>query len=264
MSECGEGKVEAKTSHPSFQYVSCTMCELSNFQVTRLPKLANSLILAGNISGFAGDADGLKFLLEYWSKVYEDVFYVPGPQEYAGASMEVGHQICKSIATNNVHLISPQLGSFVKDDVRIIGAHLWGLNPKTYVERNITLDASKKEMTLGDTQTLHTQDEEWIRSELSKARELNQRTIVITHGCPSFILYSKTTNHYSLVSPVSADLVSSDLGPEFWVYGAPGDMPVATLFREGEVGGVVFCVNNYNAREDSLRGTHIIEILGKK
>lgn len=245
----------------SFQYLSCAMYEFTKFQVTRLPVLADCLILAGNIAGFAGDADAFRILLEYWCKVYKKVVYVPGPQEFAGAPMDLGMMVCESIKSisSNIQVASPGHGSvvFPKSKIRVIGALLWGLDPKMFVDRSICMtqkDAKKKnKMCLNDTQILHKQDEEWIRGELAKSILRKERTIVVTHGCPSFQLCGNKKHLYSLVDPVSADILEN--GPDYWIYGAPGDEPVAKL--DG-VEKTTFCVNNYNAREDTLRGEHII------
>lgn len=244
----------------TFQYLSCIMFEFSKFQVTKLPKLANCLILAGNITGFAGNAESFRVILEYWATVYDNVIYVPGPQEFAGAPMDIGFMVCESLKGihGNIRIVSPEHGSiiFPENRIRVIGGLLWGLDPKPYVERSITIDQNahknKEEMTFLHTETLHAKDENWILSELKKAKERHEHTIVVTHGCPSFAL-CKEDSKYKLVDPVS-ELLLGEMGPNFWIYGAPGDKSVNKI----EGSETIFCVNDYNAREDSLRGEHVI------
>ena len=244
----------------TFQYLSCIMFEFSKFQVTRVPKLADCLILAGNITGFAGNAEALQMIMEYWAKVYKEVIYVPGPQEFAGAPLDVGFMVCESLKTicSNIRVVSPDNGSviFPSSRIRVIGGLLWGLDPKPLVDRSIAVDQeahkSKTKMTLKDTEALHAKDEEWILSEMKRAKEMNERTIVVTHGCPSFLL-CRDVSKYKLVDPVSESLLGEN-GPDFWIYGAPGDEGVAKI----EGSDTTFCVNDYNAREDSMRGEYVI------
>lgn len=254
----------------TFQYFSCTNVELTSFQVTRIPKEADYLILAGNISAFAYPYN--QHLYEYLCQTWKRVFFVPGPQEFANGPMDLGIETCKALeeelGSESFSVLSrgnPVL--FPIHRLRIVGAHLWGPGSKVYTDRRIshTLKegVDKEEVKLvSDKQAALYQEHDcaYIEHQIRLARERNERVIVVTHGCPSYLLCAESSNDqtvYTLPAPVKEDLLKN--GPDYWIYGASGDKAGAAL----EDSKTMFCVNDYDMATDAFKvekSTHVIKM----
>lgn len=253
----------------TFQYFSCTNVESTSFQVTRISKQADYLILAGNISAFAYPYN--QHLYEYLCKTWRGVFFIPGPQEFAGGPMDLGMRTSSALEEEvssrlNFKVLTCENGPFVFPEhrVRLIGARLWGSNASTYKDREIGISLEKENAPIGIEQARVYQEKdcEYIRHQLKMAQERKETTIVVTHGCPSYLLCEKTSQDekaYTLVAPVEADLLKEDLGPNYWIYGASGDKAGSSLDKSR----TMFCVNDYDMATDAFKveeSTHVIKI----
>jgi hypothetical protein len=217
----------AMISFPRFQYVSDlhldlqpSVIDMTNFLEHAIPVSGRNLILAGDVAQL--NWSGWPILLNYCTKKWKNIFYVPGNHEYYESSLYTGHMILKRfeqqypnflvLQNRCIHMdekdnivVNNESGSTeAKQIFKIVGCTLWSDIPPEAEDqcfKSLNDFASIKNFSLRMYQTLHKQDKAWLEQQISgfqsnsdqktsgpdpqhdASHELS-RLIVITHHAP--------------------------------------------------------------------------------
>lgn len=225
----------------------------------------NILVLCGNNMQYSSEITGpvLNEILRGDKKsVWHHVFFVPGPWEYCGGTLELG-----DVYTSKLPHLSGEdrkrsivvLGSqpnmvqsvlFVNFGLLITGAQCWpyDVDDSYYDVRRIYdrggLD-EEKEAALADKEAVETDSvptQEVMKERMERDLASIEASIarcpdvpvcmVITHGCPTALLCTdeqrQQSDYYGTaeIALGKRGLIDS---VDYWLYGADGDHPVARL-----------------------------------
>ncbi len=202
----------------TFQYVSDLHLETNNnlkYSELISPNNNNYLILAGDICPLY--ILPLDFL-EWCSKNFKKVFYIPGNHEYWGITIEVGNKLFKKIC-DACGVIGLNNQYYDGDDFRILGTTMWTqipLNLTHTIENKISDYKYISNHCVTNTNKMHKESINFISNQLSK----NKKNIVVTHHGPVREICSapKYRGQITNVS-YSADCIDLVGKCDFWIFG---------------------------------------------
>jgi predicted phosphodiesterase len=151
-----------------------------------LKPVAPVLVLAGDVG--RPDKRSYRDLLFHCSRNWDDVIVVAGNHEYYDGVAEKRLEQCRMAAAefNNVHFLERE--RVVRHGVTFLGCTLWTHGaPQDVMNdyRAIRLDGGSKPLRVGDTNSWHARDKEWLRLALAN---VTGPAVVVTHHLPSFRL----------------------------------------------------------------------------
>jgi len=225
----------------------------------------NILVLCGNNMQYSSEITGpaLNEILrgENMKNVWHHVFFVPGPWEYCGGTLDLG-----DVYTSKLPHLSGEdrkrtivvLGSqpnmvqsvlFVDFGLLITGAHCWPYDDEGYYDvRRIYhssageggAEVDKEAVESDSVPTLDVMRERMdrdvasIESSIARCPDVPM-CVVVTHGCPTALLCTderrQQSDYYG-----TAEIALGKRGflddVDYWLYGADGDRPVARLLTK--------------------------------
>lgn len=193
------------------------------------------IVLVGDIA-IAKSTKYIDFLIKA-SAQFMDVVVVAGNHEYWGSSIiRTPQRIRESIKTHNltnVHYLEND--SVVIDGVAFVGGTGWtsNTNSLTMFDTQLGMNDFKKirhgtlrspwsrKLTVEDTNTLHTEFVDFIKTEVPKQQESGNRVIVVSHHAPTYqsihpkFASSKLNNAYY----TNLEWLMIDLQIKNWMHG---------------------------------------------
>lgn len=227
----------------------------------------NILVFCGNNMQYSSEIAGpaLNAILrgEGMKNVWHHIFFVPGPWEYCGGTLDLG-----DVYTSKLPHLSGEdrkrtivvLGSqpnmvqsvlFVDFGLLITGAHCWPYDDRAYYDvRRVYhssvaageegAQADKEAVESDSVPTLDVMRERMDRDVASIEASIARcpdvpMCMVITHGCPTALLCTderrQQSDYYG-----TAEIALGKRGllddVDYWLYGADGDVPVARLLKK--------------------------------
>lgn len=188
-----------------------------------LPK-SDVMILAGDL---AWDPELQTRGLKYLSKHYKFVLYVPGNHEFENKDIHEHRKFLSSIAIPNVYVLDD--GFIDIQGVRFIGSTLWTDcgNPKhqALLDENIfkywNIFSNGTMFGARESTEMHHKMVSYVAYQLTEARRLDLRSVIISHQAPSF-----SSVNVNYLSSISNEAFYTDLRdliflhePEYWFHG---------------------------------------------
>lgn len=196
----------------------------SYLEVLPVPK-ADVLVLAGDL---ATDHLIIHKALGYLSKKVKDIIYVPGNHEHVDKNMlESRKSLIQACDIPGVHLLDD--GFVDIDGVRFIGSTLWSdcgcpSNQQLIQEKIFKywpIGFNDGFFTSADATRMHHGMLDYIRFQLSEARQRDLTSVVVSHHAPS-----KNSVHARFLSSNLNEAFYTDLddfielqGPRYWIHG---------------------------------------------
>jgi len=125
------------------------------------------------------------------AKRYEFVLFVPGNHEYYFGEYEEVMQNFREAFNPIPNLKLMHKTSLLIKGVRILGTTLWTKIPEDqlFVATKIlndysTIEFGNEQLTPKITNQFHTEDVNWLRSEIEKGKTNNEPVIILTHHAP--------------------------------------------------------------------------------
>jgi hypothetical protein len=234
----------------SLQYASNFFLDLHKrnmFWKMLIPSSEN-LVLLGNISRTSNleSLQRYKLFLDYCSRVYKNVYIVPGPWEYCASntpflySHNIKNLFNLSKNYNNVRILDNSHVSIPNTNINLIGSTLWLRNP--YMKHQCMFEYKyiwlNRHSGLGnimgeDMVNWHVEDLQYIRD----STNANNKYIVLTHHLPHPILVKELGRKRMETNNLEKHMKKPI---EIWLGGA-GDTSVSGTFG---VSRDVFCATN--------------------
>jgi Icc-related predicted phosphoesterase len=183
------------------------------------------LVMAGDIMRIK-DTDTFREFLDYLSKNWETVIWVPGNHEFYHDDLSDYDHPFHIRVRHNVHLISEK--SLVINDIEFICATLWSkISPQYAPLINYSLADFKaiqynyKPLSTDRFNTIHSRQLAFIKDRLSQNLKQIKARVVVTHHVPTLTNYPAAY----LNSPINEAFASDQdelimrYQPEFWIYG---------------------------------------------
>lgn len=222
------------------QYVSNLFLDLhkrNTFWKMVVPSSEN-LALLGNICrvGNLNSLKQYKLFLDYCSKLYKNVYIVPGPWEYCSTDtlpFKYDHCISNlynlSKRYNNVTILNNSHVSIPNTNIELVGSTLWMRNPYLFHHKMFEYNYIWKDYKNGldringeDMKCWHCEDLEYIRH----ATKGSKKYILLTHNLPHNLL----VKDFQRKQMESSNLEKYMKKPiEIWLGGA-GDHSVTGTF----------------------------------
>ena len=172
-----------------------------DFQNMLIP-VSENLVLLGNINNVDTENNrGIySSFLEYVSKIWKNVYLVPGPYEYSSRLkipfydlytelVSVKHKYENITILNNSNLHIP------KTNINLVGSTLWTKNPYYRLPCCYEFSYIYKHNKHGLVQMLGNDFKDWFEEDITHIKDSlksNKNSIILTHHLPSFSLTSQT------------------------------------------------------------------------
>lgn len=143
-------------THAEIFYVSCMQPEASGFKVTHIPvfqrlkHVFRVLVVAGNLSNFAGDLN--EALISHWTDenktAWNHVVFVPGPFDYGPGTVCMGDARCAMMRqehdpTRLTVCDHPTLLEIPFFGLRLVGAPLWPVDTEVAKHARVFMVSEK-------------------------------------------------------------------------------------------------------------------------
>jgi DNA repair exonuclease SbcCD nuclease subunit len=208
------------------QFVSDLHLEFPSRPEPKISRDAPYIALLGDV-GYPAQERYKNFVTRL-SAQFEQVFIIPGNHEYYKTTMSRAKaemlDLCKTL--KNVTLLDP--GSVKIGDVRILGATLWSYVPPKHApavaayinDYHLTHKDNGEQLTIEDTNRMHAEELAWLTSELYKAKDAGEKTLVVTHHAPII----EGTSHPRYIGKPTNCAFATDLSSlfpyvDYWLHG---------------------------------------------
>ncbi|KAL9645521.1 hypothetical protein ABK040_000586 [Willaertia magna] len=184
----------------------------TEFKYTVFPNIDNGkgkiLALLGDI-GYPSIERYYEFIKQCVEKEFDKIYIIAGNHEYYKSDLISTKNSIELICKRFTNVFFLERSSLIESGYRILGCTLWSDVPEDYEEETQSgindyvyikvedENGVKRTLTVKDSNNLHKIDKEWLIEELKKAKENNEKVIVLTHHAPLLTGTSATKYQYS-------------------------------------------------------------------
>jgi hypothetical protein len=219
-----------------------------------LNPVAPYLALCGDI-GFP-ERPALRVFLEWCSKNYQHVFWVPGNHEFYNFGLLEKHtyvkkiDLCRKVCEplSNVHFLQKETYFLAEWNLWIAGCTLWSaFSPDQDMRVGFSMNDTRQIYTdegenafPSDLRKWHQEEKEWLLEQVDTCERMKFELLVLTHHLPSYdLIHPKYQGHpldYCFASQLDSHIHSPIVG---WLCGH-SHSPV-----QKEINGVPCALNPY-------------------
>jgi hypothetical protein len=264
------------------------MAEATNWRKESLPSppneptVVNILVLAGNITHFAGDL-GVS-IWDYFlnrSGSWDHIILVPGPYDYGNGTVQRGDEYTCILARLSPLFTVLNGGEYSRSSVfftgpnlLIVGAPCWPTEARVYELARVCerIGEGKAGELVAVGHGLHltektakqrlAADVSSLKAMLSGDDDTTMTRIVVTYGCPSDTLDSTAEKRGILCRYFKGTVSLGDASVyrffsdrvDHWIYGASGNRPVQ------KIGRTEYRTNHYDCEQKAFETVDMIEI----
>eukprot|EP01027_Heterolobosea_sp_BB2_P016724 GEZU01023767.1.p1 GENE.GEZU01023767.1~~GEZU01023767.1.p1 ORF type:complete len:219 (-),score=29.90 GEZU01023767.1:177-833(-) len=125
------------------------------------------------------------------------VFVVAGNHEFYCSEYYCTKERIKEICMKSEKLCFLDRTSVLYDGVRVLGCTLWSFVPEDRAQqvagslndyhliKIVEPDAPARRITVADTMKWHQEDVAWLKNEIAKAKQNQEKVVILTHHAPS-------------------------------------------------------------------------------
>ncbi|KAL0484621.1 Ser/Thr protein phosphatase [Acrasis kona] len=223
--------------HVKLQIASDLHLEFSRYDFD-VKRIGNCLALVGDIGSPL--AENYKSFIAKQSEKYEHVFVVAGNHEYYKGEYHTCNNLIQDICSEfpNVHFLKSTSYLYQTQSsrpIRFLGCTLWSNVPEEhsltvyqefndYYQIKVDVNGKKRLLEVEDTNKWHREQVSWLKSEIAKAKENNERVVVLTHHAPLMkgtsrpqLEQKNRSINYAFATDLSDMMDGSRI--ELWAYG---------------------------------------------
>jgi predicted phosphohydrolase len=188
-----------------------------------LQPVGDVLVLAGDIVPFAV-MDKFKDFFTYVSDNFKTTYWLPGNHEYYQFDITEKSDVFNESICSNVFLVNNT--AVVHEKVKLIFSTLWSkisANNQWQIERSLSdfhlINHKGNRFSAEQYNQLHTESLAFIEKELQGVQQ--EKTIVFTHHCPTFLNYPEQYKGDVLNEAFAVELFDTieKSNIDYWVYG---------------------------------------------